>query len=756
MDRLALKQDRKQIKVTGLVQGVGFRPTVYRYAVTHRLAGFVKNTSQGVLIDVTGTPKAVKAFVKKIQKHPPALARIDSLATRTLKPAGHKCFKITRSRTALHTEALITPDTAVCPDCLREFNNPKERRYQYPLINCTNCGPRYTITTGRPYDRPQTTMKPFVMCDECAREYLDPADRRFHAEPNSCFVCGPVHDSVESGPRFHKKHRHKTARERFISAFHTLCKKIGRGQIVAVKGLGGYHLAVDPFNRKAVLRLRKKKRRMNRAFALMAGDINVIKNYAHCSRSEQRALISKERPIVLLTKKDKRLDHISPDNNKLGCMLPATPLQHLFANKFELLVMTSANLSGEPLMSDERDLKKLFDHHVIAAALTHNRKIANKCDDSILQVIDGKPALIRRARGYVPDPISVKKKLKPVLALGANLKNTFALGSGHKVFLSPHMGDLTDVRNMEHFKKQVALFLQLFAIKPKTIVTDAHPDYENTRFAEERLYNKRVMPVYHHYAHMVSCIVDNGLDISDDILGIICDGTGFGTDGHIWGCEFLKTHRSTHRFKRLGHLKYFKLPGGEQAIAEPYRIATALFGDSGHKNDSRIKKLLASKIPIPQTSSLGRVFDGVAACLKLIDKVEYEAQAAILLESEVYKKYTDDQIAGCDLTYPRTITLKDKMYIIDLGLMFDEIKRDKNKTDTPTIALKFHKTIIRTLFETAQKIGFNKVVLSGGCFQNRILLSGLSRLFGKKCHVHKQVPANDAGISLGQAYLGGL
>ncbi|HEX2938117.1 MAG TPA: carbamoyltransferase HypF [Ruminiclostridium sp.] len=751
------------IVINGIVQGVGFRPFVYNLAVSCKIRGWVNNFPGGVHIEAEGAEENLKSFVRRLKEEAPPISSIDAFDIKTAVPAGYDDFKIRESSTESADEAYISPDISVCDDCLNEMNDPKNRRYRYPFINCTNCGPRFTITAGIPYDRVNTTMSAFRMCKECAKEYQDPSDRRFHAQPIACDRCGPVLALLDSNgnpmPR--------------CSAIETAIDLLSDGKIIAIKGLGGYHLACDAQNDKAVQLLRKRKNRDGKPFALMAKSLDVISKYCYINKKEAEIIQGVRKPIVLLERKhgtELAVDYISPDNNKIGIMLPYTPLHYLlFTGKLELLVMTSGNISGEPIYyQDEeakRGLKGIADYF-----LTNNRDIYIRTDDSVTSVFRDREFIIRRSRGYVPLPVDISSIVKAcnqipsVLACGGELKNTFCLTKGKKAFISHHIGDLENFETLKSFETGIDHFKKIFSVIPKAVACDKHPDYLSTKYAES-LEDIAIIPVQHHHAHIASCMAEN--NVSGDVIGVAFDGTGYGDDGKIWGGEFFVGDYSG--FERQAHFEYVPLPGGELSIKEPWRMAVSclfqIYGDHSttlklpflnHVSEYKKEILLQQikkRINAPLTSSLGRLFDAVSSIIGLCNVIEYEGQAAIRLEKNACIE------KSC--LYPYDITQRENCYEIRVRQLISAIVDDVLKgREVSLISGSFHLTIAGITLNICrllrEKYGINDVVLSGGVFQNLLLLSltmdNLERS-GFRVYTHRKVPTNDGGISLGQAVI---
>ncbi|MEW6185885.1 MAG: carbamoyltransferase HypF [Thermodesulfobacteriota bacterium] len=745
---------RYHVSIQGIVQGVGFRPFVYHQALTGRLTGFVTNTSQGVELEIEGEETAVSHCLQTLQNSPPPLARITAFKASPLPLVNDPRFTIRESTPLAERSALISPDMATCDDCLRELRDLQDRRYRYPFINCTNCGPRYTIIRDIPYDRPKTTMAEFVMCRQCASEYHSPDNRRFHAQPNACTECGPrlfLHDGqgILLEPR---------------DPIEECARLLGEGYIVAIKGLGGFHLAVDAVREEAVQKLRAKKHREEKPLALMARDVNKIGAFAWVDDEESEILESGERPIVLLLKKEPNLiaPSVAPGNRYFGVMLPYTPIHHLLMDYgFSALVMTSGNLSEEPICRENeeafRRLKGIADYFLI-----HNREIYLRSDDSIVQKVGGRLRQIRRSRGFVPVPIFLKEPVSPVLACGAELKNTICLTKGDRAFLSQHIGDLENLETLDFFTQTVDHLKRILQIEPEIIVYDLHPDYLSTRYA---LGQKGVtlIGVQHHFAHMVGCMAEHGLD--EKVIGLSLDGTGYGLDGCIWGGEVLVGDLSS--FERKGHLAYLPLPGGARAIKEPWRMAVSyLYQAYGERLWEVplpfLKKLDRSKVETilqmirrginsPLTSSCGRLFDGVAALIGLRDTVAFEGQAAMELEMIQGKEEENP--------YPGEISQEKGVCLIHPSTIIKGVVDDLWKgVSVPSISRRFHLTLMEKMARVCRMIrdetGLEKVVLGGGVFQNRTLLAGLEKRLTEeafKVYSKALVPCNDGGIALGQA-----
>ena len=743
----------KRIEVNGIVQGVGFRPFVYNLANQYDLRGEVANTAAGVSIHIQGPPEGIQAFETDLAAKCPPLAHVVEISRRAASVEPYAEFRIVKSRGQAQMSTLISPDVSICDDCLRELFDPHDRRYLYPFINCTNCGPRYTIIDDIPYDRPRTSMRHFKMCAACQAEYDDPTNRRFHAQPNACAQCGP-HVS------FYDNHRKLITT---ADPIKTAADQIRQGRIVAVKGLGGYHLVVDALNSKAVMRLRSRKLREEKPFAIMSADLKSIRKYARVGTQEEKLLTSIQRPIVLLQKRKPNpiSTAVAPGNKYWGVMLPYTPLHYLLLKHgFSALVMTSANLSEEPIAIDNDDaFERLAD--IADYFLIHNREIYLRSDDSILRHTAGQKHYIRRSRGFVPIPVFLNHAVPPILACGAELKNTICLTKGDQAFLSQHIGDLENMITLDFFKLTVAHLQRILKIQPEIIACDMHPDYLSTRFAREQV-ETRIIEVQHHHAHIVSCMAEHKL--KGAVIGLAFDGTGFGPDGTIWGGEVLVA--GAKQFERVAHLATVPMPGSSAAIKEPWRMAIsylhATFGDNFRDLDlPLVKQIDRQKIKIiaemiekgvncPQTSSLGRLFDAVAAIAGIRKRVNFEGQAA--MELEMLADGRSDSI------YDIQWTSQEPIKILPQTIIRGIVQDIQNGLSIAEISVKFHQTLIVLFTEICATIrrnrDLNRVVLSGGCFQNALLLRGLIgqlEVHDFEVYAHRQVPANDGGIALGQA-----
>jgi hydrogenase maturation protein HypF len=746
---------RVEIGISGIVQGIGFRPYIYNLAQKHFIRGWVLNNEKGVFIDAEGEDGHLDRFIQEIPKLAPPLARIELFQVKHLEPLGSTTFEIRKSEEVQEKFVLISPDVATCEQCLTELFSPQNFRYRYPFINCTLCGPRFTIIQDIPYDRHKTTMAPFTMCLVCQKEYEDPSNRRFHAQPNACPACGPS-----------LRLEDKEGKEVPGDPIEKTLDLLRREAIVAIKGLGGFHLACDAKNNEAVASLRSRKYREDKPFAVMCPNLEEVKQHCEVNEEEEKLLLSVERPIVILRRKEgSTIAHaVAPYQNTLGVMLPYSPLHHLLLNgSLKTLVMTSGNISDEPISYKNGEAKnrlsKIADYF-----LFHNREIHMRCDDSVTRVFEGKPYVLRRSRGYVPFPIKLSFPFEMILACGGELKNTFCLTRGQYAFMSHHIGDLENLETLTSFEEGIEHFKKLFYIEPKAVAYDLHPDYLSTKYALSLLDMPKI-GVQHHHAHIVSAMAENGIE--GDVIGVALDGTGFGTDGTIWGGEVLKANYRD--FDRLAHLKKVPMPGGSMAIKEPWRMAmvylSEAFGDEATKPEidlikridfqkwDILKRAIEKKINTPWTSSMGRLFDAVSSLLSIKDEVHYEGQAAIELEMIA------DHNVGEEYSFQ--ILKGERPMVIDPAEIIRGVVHDLVQgIPLSKISGKFHRTVARLIIETCEAIRskerLNRVVLSGGVFQNIFLLSlvveGL-RKSGFDVHTHHLVPTNDGGISLGQAVI---
>jgi hydrogenase maturation protein HypF len=744
---------RTAVRVEGIVQGVGFRPFVYSLATRLGLGGLVGNDVDGVFAEIEGAPEAVKEFLLSLERDAPPLARIERVTATPLAPDGCAVFAIAPSAPDGQRHALVPADTAACADCLAELADPADRRYGYPFINCTNCGPRFTIIGDVPYDRALTTMAGFAMCRRCAAEYHDPADRRFHAQPVCCPACGPRLSLLRPDGT------------QVLGDPLTIAAGVLRqGQALAVKGLGGYHLAVEAASESAAAALRQRKHREDKPFAVMVADAAAAARLCEVSQAEADLLASPRRPIVLLARRPDAsiAAAVAPGNRQLGIMLPYTPLHHLLLRQAGgPIVLTSGNVSDEPIAFRDADaLSRLSG--LADAFLTNDRAIHIRTDDSVVRAFRGRPSVLRRSRGYVPEPLAVRAGFRrPVLACGAELKNTFCLGSGGRAFISQHIGDLENYETLRSFSEGIEHFKRLFDITPELVAHDLHPDYLSTRYAAG-LSGVELAGVQHHHAHIASCLADNGAD--GPVIGVAFDGTGYGTDGTIWGGEFLVADLAG--FERAGHLAAVPMPGGAAAIRQPWRMAAAYLDAAGgplagldvaRRNEASWApaiQLARRGINAPLTSSAGRLFDAVAAVLGVRDAINYEGQAAVELE-----QLADTTERG---SYRARIRPGPPVQVAGADLVRAVADDLIAGTSRAVIAARFHNGVAAVIEECCtllrEQHGLMVVALSGGVFQNLLLCNeviGRLTARGFDVLVHSQVPCNDGGISLGQAVVAG-
>ncbi|MBK9178573.1 MAG: carbamoyltransferase HypF [Acidimicrobiales bacterium] len=756
---------RRRVAVRGVVQGVGFRPFVHGLAARLGLTGFVGNDRASVFIEVEGTPAAVRAFERALVDDAPPLAVIDAVEAATVPATGAAGFAIVASRAGAGGTTLVPPDVATCDDCLREVLDPHDRRHRYPFTNCTACGPRFTIIESLPYDRPATTMAGFAMCPACEREYHDPADRRFHAQPNACPACGP---------RLALRHPSGSLLAEGDDALVAARAQLAGGRIVAVKGLGGYHLACDATDAAAVARLRERKARGGKPFALLVADVATARRLCHVGDDEADLLESRARPIVLLAKRGRgapAAHEVAPDNPFLGVMLPSTPLHHLLVRPLpgsppapEILVLTSGNLADEPIAHEDADalirLARLAD-----AFCTHDRPIHVPCDDSVVRLVEGAELAVRRSRGYAPFPVRLPGEVRPVLAVGGELKTTFCVAAGTHAWLSQHIGDMGSLETLWAFERSVEQFERTYGIAPEVLACDAHPAYQTTRWAERAAAALSVplVRVQHHRAHVASLLAEHGEAPDTPLLGVAFDGTGFGDDGSIWGGEVLMTGAGPAR--RAAHLAPVPLPGGDAAVARPSRSALAHLWAAGIAWDEALpavaacppteRAVVASQLESPttvRTSSMGRLVDAVAALAGVRQACRYEAEAAIELEGLVAGEPADP--------YRFTLRPGDPV-VLDPAPVIAAVAADVRAGTPPAVvAARFHAAVADVVAATASHLravtGIGRVGLTGGVFQNvTILRWSLARLRseGFEVLVHRRVPPNDGGLALGQAVL---
>ncbi len=739
--------ERAKAVVRGAVQGVGFRPFVYRLAIEFGLKGWVQNSSHGVLIEVEGERKTLNEFLLRLEKEKPPHARVQGLEFSFLHFVGYDEFTIRESDEGGEKTALILPDIATCADCLREILDPQNRRHFYPFTNCTNCGPRFSIVEALPYDRSNTSMRKFLMCPECDREYHDPRDRRFHAQPNACPQCGPQLELWDAAGHVLSK---------ADAALRAAAEVVRAGQILALKGIGGFQLLVEARNENAVLRLRERKRREEKPFAVMYPTLETVAHDCRVSELEERLLLSPEAPIVLLERQSALVPSVAPRNPYLGVMLPCSPLHHLLLRELGFpVVATSGNLSDEPICIDEHEaLERL--QNIAEAFLVHGRPIIRHLDDSVVRVVCGREQVLRRARGYAPLPVTLPEALPDILAVGAHLKNTVAMSVGTNVFISQHIGDLETPQAHAAFRRAAADLPRLYEATPELVACDLHPDYLSTEHAAQMSAHRQA--VQHHWAHVAACMAENALD--PPALGVAWDGTGLGTDGTIWGGEFLLAEKGT--FRRVAHLRPFRLPGGDAASKQPRRAALGVLHEIGptealancplapmqNFSESALRLLqqtLARGLNAPLTSSAGRLFDAVASLIGLRQRASFEGQTAMELEFAIQ--------SGVAEAYPFRVQ-DGSPRVVDWQPMILEIIADVTRKETlGVIAAKFHNALAEMIVAIAQRVGEPQVVLTGGCFQNKYLTERtVSRLREEdfQPHWHRRVPPNDGGITLGQ------
>ncbi len=747
---------RLRVVIRGAVQGVGFRPYIYRLATEIGLNGWVINSSQGVFIEVEGSRPKLDSFLLRIEKEKPPLSFIRSLESSYLDAVGFETFEVRASDESGEKTVIVLPDIATCPDCLGEIFDPGDRRYLYPFTNCTNCGPRFSIIEALPYDRPNTSMKIFPMCDECKAEYTDPADRRFHAQPNACPKCGPHLELWEEDGGTLAE-----GQEALLQA----AGAIRDGRIVAVKGLGGFHLMVDASNQDAVEELRRRKHREEKPLALMYPSLDAVKADCEVSPVEERLLTSPESPIVLLKRRkaESRIPgNVAPGNPYLGAMLPYSPLHHILMAELGFpIVATSGNLSDEPICIDEREaLERL--RGIADLFLVHNRPIVRHVDDSIVRVMMGREMVLRRARGYAPLPVHLKYKLPMMMAVGAHLKNCIAASVGEEIFISQHIGDLETTQANDAFLNVINDFNNLYQLRHECMACDAHPDYSSTHYARSR---REPESVQHHYAHVLSCMAENEIDAP--VLGVSWDGTGYGVDGTIWGGEFLLVDEEA--YSRAGHFRTFMLPGGEKAVKEPRRVAMGvlyeIFGDAvfdmkelhpvrafSDEELGVVREMLGKGLNSPVTSSAGRLFDAVSSLAGLRQVMRFEGQAAMELEFAL-DGYCANEGYPFALDIPKDGDVDTPM-VFDWEPMIKAIIIDvRNEMPVGLISARYHNTLVEMIVRMAGEVGEEKVALTGGCFQNKYLTEravGRLREAGFRPYWHQRVPPNDGGIALGQ------
>ncbi|RXJ88879.1 carbamoyltransferase HypF [Arcobacter sp. CECT 8983] len=735
----------KKIKVKGIVQGVGFRPFIYNLALKYNIKGWVNNDEKGVNILTFSSKENIENFIKQLKQNPPPLSKIDSIEIEELNSTNkYTNFEIKKSETNNNKSTIISPDMAVCQDCIDDINNESNFRANYALTNCTNCGPRYSIIKTVPYDRENTSMAEFILCDFCKKEYEDPTNRRYHAQPVACEKCGPQ-------VNLYNKNNKKLSSS--LEAIKEVATLINQGEIVAIKGLGGFHLVCDATNDNVVKKLRERKNRPSKPFAVMFEDIAQTKEFTDLTKKEEEIINSKEKPITLVkTISSKLSSHVAPNIDRLGCFLAYTPLHHiLFRYLDNPIVATSANLKDEPIIRFKDEvLEKLG--YVVDFVLDFNRDIINACDDSVVQVANNDISILRNARGYAPTAIKLEQKVsKKILALGANQKSTIALAFEDNLILSPHIGDLNSIESMEYFKRTIDTFKRFYDFEADVIVCDKHPNYESSKWAMSL--NKELVFVQHHYAHILSTMAEYKL--KEKVLGFAFDGTGYGDDGNIWGGEVFICDNKT--YERTYHLKYFKLIGGEKAVKEPKRVALSLLFDIfsleevlcldnsvvKQFNENEIKMLHTiwqKGLNSPSTSSIGRLFDAIASLTNLLHNQSYEGETGLAIEQNYDKTIVD--------SFDFEIIDKE----IDLSLMIKQILEEK---DIKIICSKFLNTLVKIILEISKKHENLPLVFSGGVFQNKSLLELLCKALDEKqikYYYSKEIPLNDGGISIGQVY----
>jgi hydrogenase maturation protein HypF len=760
---------RRRILIDGVVQGVGFRPFIYFLAHGYGLTGFVLNHSSGVRIEVEGPPAAIEQFQNDIRLRQPPLSVIASFDAEDIDVTHDTAFVILESESTASASTPVSPDIAICDDCLRELLNPGDRRFGYPFINCTNCGPRFTIIRDLPYDRPATTMASFQMCSQCEAEYHDPLNRRFHAQPNACPTCGPrvallmSTGILSAGGGFEEE-----AQSTGHSAIAAARALLASGAVVGIKGLGGFHLACDATSDAALRLLRERKSRIEQPFALMARDLSAVSQFAEISAEEARLLSSRARPIVLLrSRKPHSISSlVAPRNEYLGVMLPYAPLHYLLLEE-RPLVMTSANVSGEPIVREDAEARTRL-YGIADALLIHNREIEVVCDDSVVRTLEDREIPLRRSRGYAPCPVVLKQPADDLLAVGAELKATFCITKGRFAYLSQHIGDMGTLETQRAFETALDHMLRLFRVNPRCVVCDQHPGYLSTRWAidfAEKL-GVELLQVQHHHAHAAALSAESGLEPEESVIAVAFDGTGYGSDGAIWGGEFLIANQAS--FRRFAHLRYVPLPGGDASIKHPARTALAHLWQAGMEWDDDlppVKEFSANDLRVLQrqfgrnlncvpSSSMGRLFDAVAALIGMRQRVNYEGQAAMELEALC-------ESSGQHEPYPFPITSGETV-TLDPGPLLEAILGDlRSGAALSLIATRFHSSVASAIVEVCmlarKSTGLNTVALTGGVFQNIFLLRlAVKRLRSSSFQVlwHRVVPANDGGLSLGQAAIG--
>jgi hydrogenase maturation protein HypF len=731
-----IRIERLRVALRGAVQGVGFRPTVNRLAKELHLAGWVRNSSAGLEIEVEGSAEQLDHFLHKLKADRPRAAVVTIEEVSRIAPVGSVWFEMLPSDENAPKTAAVLPDLATCRECLRELLDPADRRFGYAFTTCTLCGPRYTILLDIPYDRPNTTMRGFVLCPACRREYESPHDRRCHAQPNACPTCGPRLWSVPE-------------QAEGASAVARAAEALARGELVALKGVGGFQLLVDACNPVAVMRLRERKHREEKPFALLMPSLALVRQYCFVSAAEEELLVSPAAPIVLLRPHEgcDLAPEVAKSSPYLGAMLPCSPLHHLLMAQYPVpVVATSGNRADEPIASENEEARERL-NDIADAFVLHNRPIARSCDDSVLRVCGGRPQILRRARGYAPLPVVTPYDLPPVLAVGGHLKNTVAIALGRQVFLSQHVGDLDAVESRQAFERAIEDLCRLYRFEPQLVACDLHPDYASTQWALAS--GLPIVQVQHHHAHVAACAAENGIETN--YLGVAWDGAGFGLDGTIWGGEFFVVSRG--RFERVAHLRPFRLPGGEEAIRDCSRSAASLIwetcgADNAGRISHNIRAMLERRINAPLSSSVGRLFDAVAYLSGVATRNRFEGQAAMCLERAIGGVPSNE-----------SYEIENQNGLGDWASLMEALLSDKQADLNGTrIAAKFHNALANWIVAVARTTDVRDVVLSGGVFQNAYLTARTSVLLeehGFRVFTHHQVPANDGGISLGQAVLAG-
>ena len=736
-----------EIQVSGIVQGVGFRPFVYNLAIKNSLFGWVNNDDRGVNIALEGSSDLIEDFINTLKKFPPPLSKIDSINIKEKEIQNFPSFEIKESQTTSNKSTIISPDMAICNDCINDINDKQNFRYEYALTNCTNCGPRYSIINTVPYDRINTSMALFKMCEKCENEYKNPLNRRYHAQPVSCESCGPK-------IALYNNQNEELSRD--INAIIDIAKKIKEGEIVAIKGLGGFHLVCDATNDNAIKELRRRKNRPTKPFAVMFKNLEDIKKCATLSKKEEQILCSKEKPITLIKSKISTLSsNLAPNINTLGCFIAYTPLHHILFKYLDVpIVATSANLSGEPILRFKDEIIHKLEN-VVDFILDFDRDIINACDDSIVQVVNNDISVLRNARGYAPTSFKLpKKNNKNILALGANQKSTIALAFEDNLILSPYIGDLGSISSLEYFTRTIESFKRFYDFEADILVCDKHPNYESTKWAKSKIVQGiEVVQIQHHYAHVLSTIAE--FDLNKDVLAFSFDGTGYGDDGNIWGGEVFVANKK--KYERINHIKYFKLLGGEKSIKEPKRVALSLLFDVYsleqilNINNACVKAFSQNEIKLmhkiwqkglnaPLTSSVGRVFDAIASFSGIAQTQTYEGETGLQIENAYNKNIKE--------SYPFEINNKE----INLKTCIKEIIKDKNKEQ---ICSKFINMLVEIIVEISNRNVEYPIVLTGGVFQNKTLLELVSKRLdsmNKEYYYSKKIPLNDGGISIGQIY----